>query len=284
MTKYDYLGFGLGLRPNHYDDILEKKPSIDWFEAVTEDYLFPGGKRLHFLDRVRENYPIAMHGVSLSIGSCDPLDWNYLKQVKDLANRINPCWISDHLCWTGVNGTNLHDLMPLPFTEDAVKHVVDRVKQVQDYLQTQILLENVSSYVTYNHSMMTEWDYIKAIAEEADCLILLDINNVYVSSFNHHFDPLDYLRGVPKERVQQFHLAGHCNQGSHIVDTHDHEIIEKVWDLYKFSVKHFGYVSTMIERDDKIPPLDELLVELRKAQSIAETIYSECAEHDCVTA
>lgn len=284
MQKYDYLGFGLGLRPPHYQDILEKKPDVDWFEAVSEDYFVAGGKRLHYLDAIREIYPIVMHGVSLSIGSCDPLDWNYLKQLKALAKRIKPCWISDHMCWTGVNGGNLHDLMPLPFTEEAVKHVAERVIQVQDYLQCQILLENVSSYVTFNSSMMTEWEFTTAVAEESNSLILLDINNVYVSSFNHHFDPIDYLKGIPTERVQQFHLAGHCNLGSHIVDTHDHSIIQSVWDLYKFAVKRFGYVSTMIERDDNIPPIDELLVELRQAESIAEQIYSECEEHDVVTA
>ncbi len=284
MQKYDYLGFGLGLRPPHYQDILTNKPDIGWFEAISEDYLVPGGKRLHYLDAIREIYPIAMHGVSLSIGSCDPLDWNYLKQLKALAKRVKPCWISDHFCWTGVNGTNLHDLMPLPFTEEAVKHLVERINQVQDYLQCQILLENVSSYVTFNDSKMTEWEFMKAVVEESNSLILLDINNVYVSSYNHHFDPLDYLRGIPVERVQQFHLAGHSNFESHIVDTHDHAIIDKVWDLYKFAVKHFGYVSTMIERDDHIPPIDELLVELRQAEAIAEKIYSECEEDECVTA
>ncbi len=284
MQKHDYIGFGLGLRPIHYQAILNTKPNVDWFEVITEDYLVPGGNRLYYLDAVRENYPLAMHGVSLSIGSCDPLDWNYLKKVKDLARRIKPCWISDHLCWTGINGINLHDLMPLPFTEETVKHVAGRISQVQDYLQSQILLENVSSYVLYNHCEMTEWEFIKNIAEEANCLLLLDINNVYVSAFNHQFDPLDYLRGIPPKRVQQFHLAGHSNFGTHIIDTHDHEIIDKVWDLYAFSVRHFGYVSTMIERDDHIPPIEDLLLELQKAESIAEKIYNECEKHDSVTA
>ena len=279
-----YLGFGLGLRPSHYETIENTKPDVDWFEVITEDYLVPGGNRLHHLDAIREHYPIAMHGVSLSIGGCDPLDWGYLKLLKNLAKRVKPCWISDHFCWTGINGTNLHDLLPLPFTEEAIKHLVERITQVQDYLQSQIVLENVSSYVTYNHSVITEWEFIKAVAEEADCLVLLDINNVYVSAFNHQFDPLDYLRGIPVERVQQFHLAGHTDFGTHIIDTHDHEIIDPVWDLYEFSVRHFGYVSTMIERDDHIPPLEELRAELRKAESIAQRIYSECEEHDSVLA
>lgn len=275
MQKHDYLGFGLGLRPTHYQDIIDTKPAVDWFEIITEDYLVAGGNRLHFLDAIREHYPLAMHGVSLSIGSCDPIDWEYLKQIKNLAKRVKPCWISDHFCWTGVNGTNLHDLMPLPFTQEAVKHVAERVSQVQDFLQRQILLENVSSYVTYNNDEMTEWEFLSSVAEEANCLLLLDINNVYVSSFNHHFDPLDYLRGVPAKRVQQFHLAGHNNFGTHIIDTHDHAIIDPVWNLYEFSVRHFGYVSTMIERDDFIPPIEELLIELKKAETIAEKIYSE---------
>lgn len=275
MQKFDYLGFGLGLRPTHYQDILANKPNVDWFEVITEDYMVPGGNRLHYLDRIRENYPVAMHGVSLSIGSCDPLDWNYLKQLKNLAKRVKPSWISDHLCWTGINGTNLHDLLPLPFTTEAVKHLGERINQVQDYLQCQILLENVSSYVTYNHSEMSEWDFMRAVAEEANCLILLDINNIYVSAFNHNFDPIDYIKGIPVERVQQFHLAGHSNFGTHIIDTHDHEIIDPVWDLYAFAVRHYGYVSTMIERDDHIPPISELLAELQKAEQIAEKIYSE---------
>lgn len=284
MQKQDYLGFGLGLRPPHYQDILKDKPEVDWFEAITEDYLVPGGKRLHYLDAIREHYPIALHGVSLSIGSCDPLDWNYLKQLKNLAKRVKPCWISDHYCWTGINGTNLHDLMPLPFTQEAVKHVVERVNQVQDYLQCQILLENVSSYVTYQHSAMTEWEFMKAVAEESNSLILLDINNIYVSAFNHHFEPLDYLNGIPVERVQQFHLAGHSNFETHIIDTHDHEIIDKVWDLFGLAVRRFGYVATMIERDDHIPPISELLIELHKAKDIAEKIYRESEEHDSLIA
>jgi uncharacterized protein len=273
MEKLDYLGFGLGLRSAHYEAILDETPKVDWFEAITEDYLVPGGNRLYYLNRIRERYPIAMHGVSLSIGSCDSLDWNYLKQLKNLAKQLKPCWISDHFCWTGVNSTYLHDLLPLPFTQETIKHLVERIGQVQDYLQTQILLENVSSYVTYHHSEMTEWDFIRTVAEEANCLILLDINNVYVSAYNHHFDPLDYLNGIPVERVQQFHLAGHSNFDSYIVDTHDHAIIESVWDLYALATRRFGHVSTMIERDDHIPPIKDLLQELQKAKSIAMKIY-----------
>ena len=273
--KPDYLGFGLGLRIPHYDEILATRPQVDWFEVLSENYLVPGGKPLYYLERIRANYPVVMHGVSLSIGGTDPLNLDYLKQLKALADRIEPRWISDHLCWTGVGGLNLHDLMPLPYTEEAVQHVVSRVNQVQDFLGRKILLENVSSYVTYKQSQLTEWEFLTHIAEQADCLILLDINNIYVSSFNHGFDPADYLNGIPIERVQQFHLAGHQNCGNYIVDTHDHPIINPVWALYETAVKRFGFVSTMIERDDNIPPLKELLAELDHARIIAEPILAK---------
>ena len=273
--KPDYLGFGLGLRIPHYDEILATRPQVDWFEVLSENYLVPGGKPLYYLERIRANYPVVMHGVSLSIGGTDPLNRDYLKQLKALADRIEPRWISDHLCWTGVGGLNLHDLMPLPYTEEAVQHVVSRVKQVQDFLGRRILLENVSSYVTYKQSQLTEWEFLAHIAEQADCLILLDINNIYVSSFNHGFDPAEYLNGIPIERVRQFHLAGHQNCGNYIVDTHDHPIINPVWALYETAVKRFGSVSTMIERDDNIPPLKELLAELNHARIIAGPILAK---------
>ena len=276
-SQPEYLGFGLGLRIPHYEEIVSTHPAVDWFEVLSENYLVPGGKPLYYLDRVRADYPVAMHGVSLSIGGSDPLNLDYLKQLKTLADRIEPKWISDHLCWTGVGGFNLHDLMPLPYTEEAIRHVTGRVKQVQDYLGRRILLENVSSYVTYKQSELTEWEFLTQIAEQADCLILLDINNIYVSSFNHGFDPEDYLNGIPLERVQQFHLAGHQNCGNYIVDTHDHPVIDPVWALYGQAVRRFGPVSTMIERDDNIPPLQDLLAELNHARQIAELILKKTA-------
>ena len=257
--------------------ILNTHPAVDWFEILSENYLVPGGKPLNYLDRIRADYPLVMHGVSLSIGSSDPLNLDYLKQLKALAARVQPAWLSDHLCWTGLNGTNLHDLMPLPYTQEAVEHVAARVRQVQDVLGRQILLENVSSYVSYTQSEMSEWEFLRAVVERADCLILLDVNNIYVSSYNHDFDPRAYLDGIPVERVQQFHLAGHTNHGNYIVDTHDHPVIDPVWDLYADAVRRFGQVSTMIERDDNIPPLDELLAELDRARAIATLVESEAA-------
>ncbi len=275
MSYLPYIGFGLGLRPVHYQSILETNLAIDWFEVITEDYLVPGGNPLYFLDKVCERFPVVMHGVSMSIGGIDPIDKDYLAQLKKLADRISPRWISDHLCWTGAHGINLHDLMPLPYTEEAVQHLAKRVSQVQDYLGRRILLENVSSYVTYQHSTMPEWEFLTAIAEQADCLLLLDINNIYVSSFNHGFDPLDFIKGVPAKRIQQFHLAGHLNLETHIIDTHDHPIIDAVWNLYAEALKQFGPVSTLIERDDNIPPLDELFLELDQARTIAQRTLGE---------
>lgn len=266
------LGFGLGLRTDHYSHILDTSPPIDWFEIISENYFVKGGKPLYFLDQIRERYPLAMHGVSLSIGSTDPLNWDYLKQLKNLAGRVNPVWVSDHLCWTGVNGLNMHDLLPLPYTEETIQHVVSRVKEVQDYLGQAILLENVSSYVTFTSSEMSEWEFLKTIAIEADCKILLDINNIYVSAFNHNFNAVDYIKGIPKERVQQFHLAGHSNNGDHIIDTHDAPVINPVWDLYREALKQFGPVATMIERDDNIPPFEELYQELLQAKQIANEL------------
>ena len=271
-ARRPFLGFGLGLRPEHYLEVLESLPDVDWFEIISENYLVDGGKPLHYLDRIREHYPMVMHGVSLSIGSSDPLDLEYLAGLKRLAARVEPAWVSDHLCWTGIGGRNLHDLLPLPYTEEAVAHVAERVARVQDYLGRRILLENVSSYVTYTDSRVSEWEFLSAVAERADCWILLDVNNVYVSAHNHGFDPLAYLDGVPRERVRQIHLAGHSHNGSLIIDTHDHPVPDPVWDLYVEAVARLGPVSTMIERDDDIPPLGVLLEELTRARSLAESV------------
>ncbi len=257
----------MGLRANHYETILTEKPAIDWFEIITENYFTLSGKPLYYLEKIRESYPVVMHGVSMSIGSTDPLNWDYLHQVKRLANHIQPCFVSDHLCWTGIQGKNTHDLLPLPYTEEAIQHVVDRIQQVQDFLGRQILIENVSSYVTYQQSVMTEWEFIHEILRRADCFLLLDVNNVYVSSVNHHFDPLHYIKSLPRDRIYQIHLAGHANRGDYIIDTHDSQIVDAVWDLYAETLRHHGRISTMIERDDNIPPLSDLLAELNYARS-----------------
>ena len=267
--KLPALGFGLGLRTEHYNAILESKPNVDWFEVLSENYMIPGGKPLYYLDRIRENYPVVMHGVSLSIGSTTPFDADYLRDLKKLADRIQPAWISDHLCWTGVHGQNIHDLLPLPYTEETAQHVAERVRIVQDYLGRRILLENVSSYASYVDSTMTEWEFITEIAEKADCLLLLDVNNIYVSSYNHQFEAKAFIDGVPKNRVQQIHLAGHQNNGDYIIDTHDAPVIDPVWDLYEYAISRFGAISTMIERDDHIPELGVLVEELQIARDIA---------------
>ncbi len=265
-----YLGYGLGLRKDHFETVLAERPNVDWFEIISENYMVDGGKPLNYLDRIREHYPMVMHGVSMSIGSTEALNFDYLKQLKVLFKRVEPAWFSDHLCWTGVNGVNLHDLMPMPYTEEAIKHVVDRVSQVQDFMGQQMLLENVSSYISYYDSQITEWEFLTEVAERADCLILLDINNVYVSSYNHNFNPNTYLEAIPSERVYQFHLAGHVHENNLIIDTHDQPISDPVFELYASAVQQFGRVSTMIERDDNIPPLSELLIELQQVRDIAE--------------
>jgi uncharacterized protein len=263
------LGFGLGLRPDHYEAILADRPVIGFFEALTENYLIPGGKPLHYLDRIRTLYPVVLHGVSLSIGATAPLNQDYLRALRNLVARVEPAWVSDHLCWTGVGGVNLHDLMPMPYTEEALAHLVPRVREVQDVLGRRILLENVSSYVEYTASEMTEWEFLSRLSTEADCLLLLDVNNVYVNSVNHRFDPDDFIRGVPATRVAQIHLAGHEVQRTFIIDTHDAPIADPVWALYRRTCARLGAVSTMIERDANIPPLSDLLEELEMARRLA---------------
>jgi uncharacterized protein (UPF0276 family) len=271
------LGYGLGLRVDHYEALLAKPAQVQWLEVVSENYMVDGGLPLVWLERFRERYPLAMHGVSMSIGSTDPLDEDYLARLAALAQRVEPAWVSDHLCWTGVQGVNLHDLMPLPYTEEALIHVVSRVQRVQDRLKRRILLENVSSYVSFAQSQLTEWEFLAEVAERADCLILLDINNVHVSAMNHGFSALDYLHGIPVSRVQQFHLAGYEQGEQLIIDTHDAAVSNAVWDLYVQAVRRFGRVSTMIERDDHFPPLHELIAELEHARALAEPLLKDAA-------
>ena len=269
MPKLPYLGFGLGLRPTHYPSILENQHPIDWFEIISEDFFVAGGSPWSYLEKIRANYPMVMHGVSMSIGSSDPLKIDYLKRLKETAERIEAAWISDHLCWTGIKGENMHDLLPLPYHEESLKHVVGRVKQAQDILGQRIALENPSTYVSFNSSSISEWEFLAEVAKQADCLILLDINNVFVSGFNHGFDPYRYIDAIPASRVQQFHLAGHTHCDEHIIDTHDHPIVDEVWRLYQYAVERFPNVSTLLERDDHIPEFPILYQELMQAKAYA---------------
>jgi uncharacterized protein len=252
-SDFPFLGIGVGLRRPHYDYIIDNHPAIDWFEVITENYMVTGGRPLKVLQEVRERYPIVLHGVSMSLGSVDPLNTNYLTELRSLIRRFDPAWISDHLCWTGAGGRNLHDLLPLPYTRESVRWVAARIRQVQEILERTILIENVSSYMTFAHSTMTEWNFVSAVAEESDCGILLDINNVFVSAFNHGFDPEVYIDSIPVDRVVQFHLAGHSDHGSYLLDTHDRPIRPEVWALYEKAAKRFGLASTLIEWDDNIP-------------------------------
>ena len=264
------LGFGLGLRPQHYRDILDGDPAIDWFEFISENYMIPGGQPLRMLDQIAERYPLVQHGVSLSIASTAPFDEDYLDGLVALAKRVKPKWISDHLCWTGVHGVNLHDLLPIPYTREALDHVVSRIAHVQERLGRPLCLENVSTYVSFNESEMTEWDFISEMSRRTGCWLLFDVNNVFVSAYNHGYDAKAFLDGIPADRVVQFHLAGHSDMGTYIIDTHDAPVRQEVWDLFATALKRFGPVSTMIERDDNIPPLAELVDELRHAREIAE--------------
>lgn len=264
------LGFGLGLRPQHYPYIFEHQPSVDWFEIISENFMDTDGKPKRNLARIKEQYPVVMHGVSLSIGSVDPLNSDYLKKLKALMDWVNPAWVSDHLCWTGVAHKNTHDLLPLPYTEESLKHIVNRIQQVQDRLGRRIALENPSTYLEFKHSTMPEAEFIAAMANEADCHLLLDVNNVYVTCFNHRLDPQSYLDALPLDRVIQMHLSGHSHKGNHIVDTHDDHVIDEVWNLYKYVMHKAGRVpNTMIEWDDRIPEFPVLSAELDKAREAA---------------
>ena len=276
-VKPAFLGFGLGLRAEHYADILDGDPAVDWFEVISENYMVPGGQPLRILDRIRARYPVVMHGVSLSIASTAPPDYDYLRGLRDLAHRVEPKWISDHLCWTGVHGKNLHDLLPIPYTRESLDHVCSRIQLVQDFLKRPLTLENVSTYLQFAGSEMTEWEFLSELTKRTGCWLLFDVNNVYVSAFNHGYDPLTFLAGIPVDRVVQFHMAGHTHMGTHIIDTHDHPVCDDVWDLYVAALKRFGAVSTIIERDDDIPPLAELMPEVERLRRVAHEVLPASA-------
>lgn len=263
------LGLGVGLRSPHYAYILEHWPQVDWFEIISENYMDSHGRPRYILDQIAERYPLVMHGVSLSIGSTDPLDRDYLRRLKALADDIKPEWISDHICWTGIAGRNTHDLLPVPFTEQTLRHLVERVRIVQDVLERPFVFENPSSYVQFQGSTMSEWEFVMRLAVDADCGLLLDVNNVYVSSFNHEMDPETFIRSIPHDRIVQFHLAGHSNYRTHIIDTHDNYVIDPVWDLYRIARELTGGVSTMLEWDANIPAFPVVHNEVLKAKQFA---------------
>jgi hypothetical protein len=260
------LGLGLGLRTVHYGHILSRSPAVDWFEIISENYMDTGGRPLYVLDQIAERYPIVLHGVSLSVGSSDPLDREYLGKLAALAARVRAVWVSDHLSWTGFARKNTHDLLPMPYTEESCRHVVARIREVQDILERPLVLENPSTYCEFALSTVSEIEFIRAVAEEADCGLLLDVNNVYVSSYNHGFDPLEYVKAIPHDRVCQYHLAGHTNMGTHIIDTHSDHVIDPVWELYHLAHHLSGGRSTLLEWDDDIPAFPVVHAEVKKAK------------------
>lgn len=275
LPDFPHLGFGVGFRHNYSEHFSKSRPEkIDWVEAITENYLpWEDGtwvRPIEMLEKVRSHTPVALHGVSLSIGSDEPLNESYLWRWKELVDRLEPAWISDHLCWTGSNAHNAHDLLPLPYTKETLTLLVEKILRIQEFMGRRLMLENVSSYVEFEHADFTEWDFLATLATKADCGLLLDVNNIYVSSINHGFDPMTYLRAIPKERVGQIHLAGHRNKGTYCIDTHDEPVCENVWKLYRWAWQHFGPVSTMIERDDRYPEWSELALEVERARNLAK--------------
>jgi uncharacterized protein (UPF0276 family) len=261
-----HLGIGLGLRTVHYSTIVEEHPAVDWFEIISDNYLRTAGRPLDFLEAIAADYPIVMHGVSLSIGSTDRLDEEYLHELRALRDRVRAHWVSDHLCWTGVAGKNAHDLLPLPYTEEALRHVVDRVKRVQDFLGAPLVLENPSTYVEFASASMREWEFLGRLAEDADCALLLDVNNVYVSAKNHGFDPLTYLEAVPFDRVVQFHVAGHTDHGTHVIDSHIGPVLDPVWRLLATAHERAHGASVLLEWDAEIPSFEVTHAEALRAR------------------
>ena len=268
-TSYPQIGFGLGLRAPHYDAILRDRPGVDWFEIISENFLDAHGGYWEFLADLRRDYPLVMHGVGLSIGGNDPLDQTYLAKLKKLEQFLHPAWVSDHLCFTSQGGHNTHDLLPIPYTETMLRHVSARVRQVQDFLGRPLVLENPSTYLAFNSSTIPEWEFLARLTQDTGCGLLLDVNNVYVSAFNHGFDTRTYIDAIPAAHIAQIHLAGHCHKGTHIIDTHDAPVADPVWALYAYTLAQKGRVSTLIEWDENIPPLETLLTELAQARLYA---------------
>ena len=270
-----YLGHGVGLRTRHFPHVLAGTARVDWFEAISENFMIRGGRPLAVLERARAAAPVVLHGVSLSLGSTDPLNERYLRDLRALVHHIEPAWVSDHLCWGSVDGHYAHDLLPLPYTAEALAHVVERVRAVQDRLGRQILIENVSSYLTYKHSAMPEWEFLVEVAERADCGILFDVNNVYVSATNHGFDAEQYLAAMPGDRVCQIHLAGHSDKGTHLLDSHEGHVRQPVWELYRLAVRRLGPVSTLVEWDEGVPEFEVLCAEAGRARAVEAEVLGE---------
>jgi uncharacterized protein (UPF0276 family) len=267
------LGLGLGLRSQHFEHILQNKPAVDWFEVISENFMDSHGRPRYILQQIAEQYPVVMHGVSMSIGSTDPLNFDYLKSLKQLASEVKPAWVSDHLCWTGVLTTNSHDLLPLPLNDESLKHVCNRIIQVQGYLERPLIVENPSTYASFNNSTLSEWEFLRIMTEETGCGLLLDVNNVYVSSFNNDFDPVEYINGIPHDKVVQMHLAGHQNCGNYIIDTHDREVTSQVWKLFQLAYQSSGEASVLLEWDGNIPAFDVYHSELLKSKQYMDVAF-----------
>ncbi len=275
------LGYGLGLRSVHYEHVLTQRPTgVDWFELITENYLAPGGRPRSILREVRANYPVVLHGLSFNIGSNEAPDWDYLKQLKALVAEIEPEWVSDHLCWTGLDGYTSHDLLPISYNPQCLQRVSDKVEQIQDALGQQVVLENPSLYIGFRSATMTEPEFLNALVARTGCDILLDVNNVYVSTFNMGGDAYAYIDALNPKAIRQFHLAGHTNNTTHIIDTHDHPVCDEVWKLYEYACKRFGPTATLLERDDHIPPFPELLAELQQARELQERALASKPERE----
>ncbi len=268
LTSRPVSGAGIGLRPQHLDFVLEHKPAVNWFEVLTDNYFGPEGEALADLEQIRSHYPITMHSVGMSVGSTDPINWDYVGKIKALADRFQPAWVSEHLCWTSAHGVNFHDLLPLPYTEETINHVAGRISKIQDFLGRRLLIENVSSYLTFKESQMPEAEFVSAVAEKADCGILLDVNNIFVSQYNHGDKAMDYIRSTPAERVGEIHLAGGEERDGYMLDTHSREVPDDVWEIYRAAIEHCGDTPSLIEWDNDIPEFSVLAGEASKAEYI----------------
>ncbi len=281
FTEY---GVGIGLRVPHYGHIFSQKPVVDWFEIISENYMIEGGRPLRLLDQILDRYRVVQHGVSMYFGSAQPLNRDHLRRLKDLTRRTKTPWLSDHLCWGSVDGRYTHDLLPLPYTMEAARTTAERIRQVQDTLEIPVAVENVSSYAEYHESEMTEWEFLNEVVQAADCGILLDVNNIYVSSQNHSFDPRVYIDAVPADRVAQIHIAGHSKFEKYILDTHDHPVLDPVWDLYARAIDRVGPTATLLEWDDNIPTFDEVHHEALKATKYLDAAAARTATLEGVLA